>query len=134
MKKILIGAVLLVGISTGLIGGINSITAEASTLFQTSKSTSNLPGSDTWTRGIKTPGNGWYLTYSYYHNASYSHNAGAYTKQHGMKLSSVASPGATATINAPSVPDYTNAYTRAGADKSGWKYVRDEGTGEKVGK
>lgn len=46
-------------------------------LQPTSSNTSTLPGKDTWTKGLKNPGNGYYLAYSYYYNPSYIHGSKA---------------------------------------------------------
>lgn len=130
MKKILLTTIIISSIATTFIG-IGAKVAEATTLFHTVSNTKYLPGSDNWNRGIKNPGNGWYLPFSYYYNSSYSHNASAYTKQDGLNTSGVASPGNTASINAKnSVQSYAGAYLRAGADSGGWKYTKDQGNGE----
>lgn len=131
MKKFMISALLLTAIGGSALLGVGSNVVKASTLFQTSSNT-KLAGSDSWNRGIKAgtgAGQGLYMVYSYYYNASNAHTAGVYTKQHGAVKSYLCDAGQTATKNSLSVPNYTNAYAEAAVHTGNRSYVRDSGNG-----
>lgn len=86
-----LGASLLLGAS---IITTSSITAAAAITY---------PDGGTWNHGIKQPGNGYEMGYSYYHHGSSSH---ATSITHNGKVvadSGKYAAGYTATINGPSV-------------------------------
>lgn len=126
LKKVLTAGFLGITLVTSF-----AATASAASLFQTKGRTSNLPGVDSWNRGIYSGGK-YYMAYSYYDNSVYTHSSAA--SLGGVpKRSAAGAPGTTVTANSDSRPSYSDGITGAGADKGGWKYVRDTGSGDYVG-
>jgi len=126
MKKFLVTS--LLGISLIAMTGISAF---AVSFFQSSGNTRNLPGSDKWTRGIYSGGNGYYMAYSYYSNSANSHAAKAVLSGSSV-TSALTAPGVTANASSDSYPSYDTARIYAATYTSSWKYVRDDGAGDYV--
>ena len=124
MKKILVSSILSICLATTM-----AVPVLATSLFQSTGHTFNLPGTDSWTRGLTNPGTGYYMAYSYYSNNINSHAAKATIDGLGQ-TSVVYAPGGTATANSDSRPSYTTASIRASAYSGSWHYVQDTGSGD----
>lgn len=127
MKKILVSAILGISLVTTM-----AMPALATALFQSTGHTINLPGTDSWTRGIRDGGNGYYMAYSYYDNVYYQHASRATIDGFG-ETSPIHPLNSTSLANSYSEPSYANALILATNWKSGVKKtVQDDGQGDYV--
>lgn len=127
MKKFLISSVLSI-----LMISMMGVSVFATSLFQSSGHTSNLPGSDNWNRGIVAPGNGYYMAYSYYYNSVNTHAAKAGLPNSTPTVTQNYAPGSTASANSKSMPSYNGAVIAAASYNGSWHYVKDDGSGDYV--